>query len=389
MADRFRLIAYNLAAVAFGAIVAVGLLELALRIHNPIVQTVKGNQIVVRVNYDQVLKNDYIPGVAPVVRIHHNSLGFRGSDPPADLQNWLSIVAVGGSTTRSATQSDDRMWTTLVGNKLSECFNRVWINNAGFDGHSSYAHTQLVRDYIVKLRPKIAVILVGANDAHTNLDAAGSDDLNAFDREQIIGDINFDAGLTGFLKSLSNRSEVMSLGLTFYRSFRAWLVGLNYQILDWKALPEGNALPSDADAQLAAARARQTAYAARVRAMVGMLRDAGTVPVLMTQPTPFGDAKDPATGKDLSRVEHGLFRHARLELYNDTLRRLARDEKVDLIDLERHLSKDTRYYWDYVHYTDAGAQKVADIVADRLLPVAAKNFKTEGNGACRLQSSGL
>src|SRR5215813_4849859 len=118
-----RRIALNSCALLIGITLSLVFLEFALRIYNPVIETVKGERVVLRPNYDEIRQNNripgmqitHIPGVAPESHIHQNSLGFRGADPPADFADWLSIITVGGSTTRSATQSDDRTWTALVG----------------------------------------------------------------------------------------------------------------------------------------------------------------------------------------------------------------------------------------------------------------------------------
>src|SRR5713226_736590 len=106
-----RKVALNLCALLLGVILSLGLLEVALGIHNPVMQTVKGGKVVPPVNSDEIHRNSGIAGVAPEIHIHQNSLGFRGADPPADFADLLSIITVGGSTTRSAPQSDDRTWT--------------------------------------------------------------------------------------------------------------------------------------------------------------------------------------------------------------------------------------------------------------------------------------
>src|SRR5262245_14077469 len=134
-------------AVFLGIMAGIVLLEICLRIYNPVNQTVKGDRIVLRANYDEVLDNEDIPGLAHESRKHINSIGFRGPDPTEDLSKRLSVITIGGSTTRSAAQSDDRTWTSLVGAALANCFKSVWINNAGFDGHSSFAHIQLIQGY--------------------------------------------------------------------------------------------------------------------------------------------------------------------------------------------------------------------------------------------------
>ena len=374
----------NLCALLLGILLALGMLEVALRIHNPVFQTVKNGKVVLRANYDETRKNDK-PGVAPQIHIHNNAIGFRGEDPPPNLKDWLSLITVGGSTTRSALQSDGNTWTALLGNALRRCFNRVWINNAGFDGHTSFAHLQLIRNYIVSLQPKIVVMLIGANDATSSYFVAGGNDMTPWDRETVVGELNFDAGVKGFIKSLSNRSELVSLSLTLYRSLLARMGGGGYEYVDWAKLPEvggpqavvaaSATCPTCGDeAYLAAARKHQRAYEDRLRLLLRLLHDAQILPVLMTQPTPCGFAKDPTTGKNLSRLPECLFRYQLYEIYNDTLRYVAQSEGVLLIDLSRTMPKDTKYYWDYMHYTDAGEEEVTKVVTRALLPYIARNF---------------
>src|SRR5260221_13945310 len=132
MSSERRKIVLNLCTLFLSVTLSIILLEIALRIYNPIVQTVKGDRVVLSTNYDEIRKNFQIPGVAPESHIHQNAAGFRGADPPADLADLLSIVTVGGSTTRSATQSDNDTWTALLGDSVAACFHHTWINNAGF-----------------------------------------------------------------------------------------------------------------------------------------------------------------------------------------------------------------------------------------------------------------
>jgi hypothetical protein len=373
----------NVCALLLGTLLALGMLELALRVYNPVFQTVKSGKVVLRANYDETRQNRK-PGIAPQIHIHNNSIGFRGEDPPPNLKNWLSVITVGGSTTRSALQSDGGTWTAFLGSELRKCFNRVWINNAGLDGHTSFAHLQLVRNYIVSLHPKIVVMLIGANDATSSYFVAGGNDMTPWDREAVAGELNFDAGAKGFIKSLSNRSELVSLSLTLYRSLLARMGGIGYDYVDWAKLPEVSGPPAvdtaracstcGDEAYLVAAREHQRAYEDRLRLLVRLLHDAEILPVFMTQPTPCGFAKDPTTGKDLSRIPECLFRYRLYEIYNDTLRYVAQSEGVFLIDLSRTIPKDTKYYWDYMHYTDAGSEELAKIVTTALLPYIARNF---------------
>jgi hypothetical protein len=199
--------------------------------------------------------------------------------------------------------------------------------------------------------------------------------------------LDFHGGIKGFIKGLSNRSEVVALGLTLFRSFRAWKGGLMYGNSDWANLTEGDAMPADGEAKLVAARDSQPAYAERLRLIILLLRDEQTTPVLMTQPTVGGPGRDPSTGKELSRLQNGLFAYQSLEIYNDTMRHVAKSENVQLIDLTRVMPKDTKYYTDLFHYTDAGAMKVAQLATMGLLPYLERKFPSYSKGTCEIFSA--
>ena len=365
----------NLCAVILGIVAGMVLLEIGLRIYNPVNETVKGERIVLRVNYDEVINNAGIPGVEHQTRKHINSIGFRGPDPPEDLSKRLSVITVGGSTTRSAAQSDDRTWTSLVGAALANCFESIWINNAGFDGHSSFGHIQLIQGYVRRLHPKIVLLLIGANDMY-------ADELGSYDREQVTEDLTFRTGMKGLLKGLANRSETIALGLTLYRSYRAWKYGLNESYVEWRALAESDPMPVDGEALLAAAGQRQLAYASRLRKILDLLKEGNTTPVLLTQPSPFGPYIDGTTGKDMLRVEHGSLIYRMIEIFNDTMRQVAEAENVHLIDLSGKLN-DTKYFWDYWHFTDEGQERMAHLISSDLSSFAAITFPSYAKEECR------
>ena len=59
----------------------------------------------------------------------------------------------------------------------------------------------------------------------------------------------------------------------------------------------------------------------------------------------------------------------RLVLYNDVTRRVAGEHHVTLVDLARELPKDSRLFYDFMHYTNDGAARVGDIIADHIEPL--------------------
>ena len=114
--------------------------------------------------------------------------------------------------------------------------------------------------------------------------------------------------------------------------------------------------------------------------IIGLLRARGTEPVLITQPSMWRD--------DLTAGEDGLLwlgsadgwppnlvngpyyavgaMQAMLDLYNDALRRIARDEKTAIIDLADLVPRDTTTFYDDVHFNEGGAERAARIIAEAL-----------------------
>jgi hypothetical protein len=118
-------------------------------------------------------------------------------------------------------------------------------------------------------------------------------------------------------------------------------------------------------------------YQARLTRLALESRAAGIEPVFLTQPEMVGDAIDPTTGTDLSTLADHGDRNGRadwrlLEMYNDVMRRVAKREGVFLIDLAHLLPKDSRYYYDFIHFSNDGARAVGQIVAAELGPRLAR-----------------
>ena len=107
--------------------------------------------------------------------------------------------------------------------------------------------------------------------------------------------------------------------------------------------------------------------------------------MLVTQPVLYGNNVDPTTGVNLAHKfvatdMDGATGWQVLELYNDVTRQVGHEQGVLVIDLARQMPKDSRYYFDLMHYTNAGAEKVADLVAAPLTPFLARKFPSYYKG---------
>ena len=350
--------------LALGILVA----EVLLHLWNPIPFRVKGNHIVLRRHDTNEFRNPASDKLDAHVRYRTNSLGFRGPEPPRDLAARLSILTVGGSTTGCFLLNDGDTWPDRLSAQLGREFPRLWLDNAGIDGQSTYGHLTLMRDYVVHIRPRVVVFLIGINDVALS----ASNWFDARVTDQVVGRHELAADW------LVTHSELAAIAQNAWRAWRARAYGLTQAETNYSALPE---VGSDAAAAEQQARAGVPAFAARVAELIDVSRSQGILPVLVTQPALYGDGRDPSTGIDFSQrrvndVGGGDAAWRMLEFYNAATRTAGANAHLVVIDLARELPKDSRYFYDFVHFSKAGAAKVADIVYAHLRPALVEWCRT-------------
>jgi lysophospholipase L1-like esterase len=358
----------NFFLLVLGCLVALMALEVLLRVYNPLEIRFKPDRIVLPVNKHYFIDNTAKFTKLPPRTIHtKNNLGFRGAPPPPDFKDDLTIVTIGGSTTECFYLSDGRTWPDLLGQELSRNFRRVWVNNAGLDGATTYRHIILLEDYLIKLRPKVVLFLIGINDVGAgNLDQTGT---------------QRGSYLKKLWRGLLYRSEVYSLEQNLYHYLIAQSRGLRHTEINLKQAKTLDLPPEGLESQTLQAYRRNSLpfFAQRVEKLVRLCRAHGIEPVLITQPTLYGPGLDPITGVNLATIKvqdhfNGLMMYDVIELYNAVTRQVAQKDGVLLIDLARELPRNSAYYYDYLHYTEPGASKVAAIIDRDLTPWLARRY---------------
>jgi lysophospholipase L1-like esterase len=369
----WRRVMVNLGLVALGLIIAAALVEIGLRLYNPFPFRVRLEKIVLLSNIKFNTDNPRIPGLDRRIVHTKNALGFRGDNPPPDFDRRLTILAVGGSTTECFYLSDGQTWPDHLGRLLKKDFPQVWINNAGLDGHSTFGHLQLMQDYLSRLHPRVALFLVGANDL-------ARDDLSQHDHHtEGLDVIKRKSGLTD---ALARHSEVASLMVNLSRYYQGYRRGLVHQALDLKAfsiLAQPNAAYEARFMQEHRVNYLKH-YAARLTRLVQEARANGIQPVLLTQPALYGPGLDPVTGVDLANINiysnhRGQLDWQVLELYNDVTRQVGRELGAPVIDLARLMPKNSAYFYDFYHFTNLGAEKVAELIHPELAAWLKSQFK--------------
>ena len=343
-------------------LLAAVVLEALLHIYNPLPFRVRGNRIVLPVHQHYEFHNEVASKLDPVTHHTKNSLGFRGPDPPKDFAAHLTILTIGSSTTESLFLSDGKTWTDEMARRIAEKIPGVWVNNAGLDGQSTYGHLILLREFVDDLHPRVAVFLIGGNDI--GLGAGNPYDTSLEPPRSALRRV------TSFL---TDHSELAGLAQNLVRFSRTRREGFGHGQIDLKTVQRLEHDEALTRTTLATYSKPLPAFATRVAAIVDECRHHGIEPVLVTQPMLNGDAIDPATGVDLSLVQVRGAANGRLwwqvqELYNDVTRRVARERGVVLVDAARQMPKDSRLFYDFMHFTNEGARVLGDIVASGILP---------------------
>ena len=74
-----RILAFKLLTLFGSTVVALLLLEVFLRVYNPLGQRIYGDQIVLPENLQQTIRNDGNPKLDELIEFSTNSIGFRGA----------------------------------------------------------------------------------------------------------------------------------------------------------------------------------------------------------------------------------------------------------------------------------------------------------------------
>ena len=394
MTGRFARIAKEWAAngllVIAGAAIGLLLFEAGLRVFSPVDMRIKGDRIELSRMKTIVMDGSKFPKFDNTIVQTRNSLGFRGPNPPNAFDKALTIIAVGGSTTEEYYLSDGKTWPEQLGNHLSNWFENAWVNNAGMDGQTTFGHQQLMTQHIISLRPKVVLFMAGINDR-------GKAQATLYDENVRPANPMPISTIGRMVWHLSRSSELFALGLNVFRSYEAQRGNLGHGNIDFSKIGTVD-LPPGAMEKLGESYAPYLpVFADQLGKLIGISRANGIVPVLLTQTALWGRGIDPTTGRELGRLasEGGIALDAEttvtlnasaswdvLELYNEVIRRVGQETNTFVVDLARSMPKDSKYFYDWMHFTNEGAAKAADLMVRSLCPYLARRFPDHVKSAC-------
>ncbi len=338
-------------------------MEISLNIYNPFGFRLKGNNI--------ILENNTIRhfNINDKEIIHSkNSLGLRG--PELTNNDLVKIITVGGSTTENFYHDDKKTWPYLFYQKMNKKVNaKIWVNNAGLDGHSTYGHIKLIEDFLYKIEPDIIIFFIGANDI--NLDKENTFDINYdFSIKNIFKTENQRYFIKNLGSFLATKSEFFSLLLNLYRYYfktqhnHIYSKGkINMQAYDHlkhdreiyplnKFNIEQNNIKNKLIPQ----------YRKRIEKLISLSKIYNFKPVFITQPTIYGSSSK----KNLEKrsINSADRFYLNLELYNQELRLLYKTKKINLIDIAKDMPKSKNLFVDKIHFTSNGLEFISRYLYD-------------------------
>lgn len=281
----------------------------------------------------------------------------------------LTIVFLGGSTTEAMYVSPEKRFPFRVGRLLEERTGlKVNSLNAAHSGNNAMLTNAILFGKVLPLHPDYVVLMSDALDVgvlrHYGTYWNASSDYGLVRVER-----------TGFGAAIKYIRNAAIPGL-----YRAWRIAQ----LKWRRLrhkePAAEGLPAvpAADADPAQWEGWGRAYASAIEQFVDTARAWHIRPILMTeiQLPPAGglDAETAPRSAPLAADGQG---HASAgfatahEYFNGIVRDLAGQSNIGLVDLEASGPWTPDQFYDRSHFDDAGSERAAAIIADRLAAIIA------------------
>lgn len=273
--------------------------------------------------------------------------GFRGAGTdPAQV----TVLTVGGSTTNQLYLPDDSTWQAAMERELRAKGRDAVVANAGIDGQSTIGHLRAMQDWfphVPGLKPRFILFYVGINDVHA--DGGAVDALQHASR----------------VKWVRQHSALWQAGTKVVGLFTARRARLNHQRVDF-AKAEWTDKPVHPDWHPEGQRSL-AAYQDRLRLLAQASHAMGAVPVFVTQTRADFRVVD---GRVQGMVEddglNGVDHYRRLSAFNRATREVCADEGLLCLDLAREVTFEAGDFYDYLHNTPSGADKIGRWLATKL-----------------------
>lgn len=259
-----------------------------------------------------------------------------------------SVVFLGGSTTECQFMNEEERFPYLVGRQLEISLGkRINSYNTGHAGNNTLHCLLLLQGKVLPMKPRAAVLMECINDL-TFLAVAGS-----------------------YWSPSATRGIVQDKQ---YNPIKQWIIRSLIGHKSASEVRDDEFADKRSMAQRFAPEEITRSYRLNLEHFVFLCRQHGITPVFMTQFNRYSETLDENLRRQLKpmfdnwHITYEQYRASYMAL-NDTMRDVAREQNVQLIDLDRLVPKTKDYMYDVVHLSANGSRFVADIVAKSLEPV--------------------
>ena len=322
---------------------------------------------------------EFFADVSGQARFPTNSMGLRGEMP---RKNDLFGVFLGNSTVENLWLDDSEAIHTLLGTRLSELTGRPVVVNCGARSGLVAAHSTAQLDMLVSkgIVPDFVLVMQGGPDfsrLHTGRfrELTQRDIRSAFQspvfRWKPWPESSDELMLAQYADKMLERAK---------NGFRG-VFGLEVQRdRNGSEYPERRANYRNAPvklsrfpAELEAPLARSlTEFSEATRRLIDICRKNRIMPVLVTQPLLHSE-KDPEAAASLFQLRNPATKetlifspelHYRgLSRYAEVYRKVAKSERVPLVDLYSLMDGRLDCFYDQIHFSEKGSEVAADASA--------------------------
>jgi lysophospholipase L1-like esterase len=312
------------------------------------------------------IEGDAIVGIDGTQFVSTDDHGYRTNGPidyahkPSGV---LRIVAIGGSTTEELFLDDRKTWPSLVAEQISKALGRkVEMINTGVSGLRAEQNF-LTFQGSAAFEPDIAIFMLGINDWNHAIWKANRPALDAFlDRFKFLS--FFDSVL---YRGLKNARTAVSALATGSRGTQDWTE-------DGSAFSRYNNSLSRPREVAFRPEAVDGEYAVWVGKIVAECRRRGILCIFTDQPIAYDPGVEPELRRRFWMTPprqnytvslEDMRRTARL--YNAWLEGTVRASGFHFCPVGRGLQPTTEFFFDDCHFTEAGARRVAELIAGCLM----------------------
>jgi lysophospholipase L1-like esterase len=305
---------------------------------------------------------DGIPRDTPGARFEKwkvNSLGFRGEEVAQNKPPGVwRIVCMGQSETFGLFESEGGEWPARLARLLRSTHPDVEVINASVAGMGRNSRQAYLEKYVFPLQPDVVILYMmvvadGITEEKPLASDSASPGAEIFPQSRLLPKLK-PRLLAMIPEKAANAAQTWRLDRGIRKREQEKLHGR----------PPRDALPLENVANF-------ERYAHR---LVQFLRKKGVTPILATYPTLVNETNAERYHIEFARAriyhvefsEQGWFDAARK--LNGVVRQVASELAVALVDADSSMPKTAEFFRDYVHYSDEGAE----FVAERVLEVIAE-----------------